>query len=154
VLRVAEVSFHGLTPAARDLLQSKSISAKAVAILVRMKPSRQTEAARLMVAAACYSAPYARALISATERSLVISSRAGAKVLMEPRRRRAAGREIVDLAGKLHDLSGFSGSDLITLQVARLYFVRLLQNKRVSRYLQKKWPQVFSNLEELILTPM
>ena len=152
--RRSTVSFEGIAAEAVLLLQSKSVSSRMLSVLARMSPSRQAEVARLMVAAGCYDALYARALISATGRSLLSGTRAHAKVAMSSRNRRAAGQEIGALAGRLNQLSGIGGADLLTLMASRRYTERLLKNNRIRKYLEKNWPEICKDLADLVRAPM
>lgn len=135
---------------ARAVLGSRDISQRALRGLGRMAPARQTEAARLMVAAGCYSAPYTRALVAASYRPSVSGPRNDARIPMHPRKRAGANREISYLAAQLEKLSGLGGADLITLAVSSQYAGRLLANIRVRKYLEKKWPATLKSIEGLV----
>jgi hypothetical protein len=148
--RDVQTHFAGIASEAKNLLESRNVSSKALGILARMNPVRQAEVARLMVAADCYSAPYAKALIGGTDRSLINGPRAKAKVPMTPQKRKAASLEITALADQLNKLSGLGGSDLITLFISGKYAERLLANQRIRKYLAKKWPEIWRDLEDLI----
>jgi hypothetical protein len=142
----SRIPFEGIGYDADSLLRSKNVSSKALDILDRMNPVRQAEVARLMVAVDCYSAPYAKALISATARSQVNCPRAFPRIPMNSREAGAANREITAIADQLTRLSGINGSDLITLLVSCRYAERLLANQRIRRYLEKKWSAVCKDL--------
>lgn len=139
---------------ARSLLESKNVGANTWLMLSRMTPLRQTEAARLMVAVGCYSAIYARALVSASYLSSAEGSRSCARISMHPRKRRAADREITELAGQLNSLSGLDGSDLLALRICRQYARQLLANTLIKRYLGKRWPGICDDLAELAHEPL
>jgi hypothetical protein len=148
--RDGQAHFTGIGSEAKNLLASRNVSSKALSILARMNPVRQAEVARLMVAADCYSAPYAKALIGGTDRSLINGPRARAKVPMQAQKRKAASQEITALADQLNKLSDLDGSDLITVLVACKYVERLLANQRIRKYLGKKCPKICKDLEDLI----
>jgi hypothetical protein len=146
----SRVVWDGIVPEARSLLQSKSICSKALNIISRMNPIRQAEVARLMVAAACYSTPYARALIGAADLSNLNGVKARAKVPMPAEQGKAINLEITLLAIQLNQLSKLKGLDLITLQISRRYTERLLSNQRIRKYLERKWPAIYTDLADLV----
>lgn len=131
---------------AKSLLESKPVSPKAWSFIARMNPTRQIEAARLMIASGCYNAPYARALISVTDASL-IKDRGRPRLLMESPSRKNANQEITDLADKLKSVSGVTGTDLLIVLIARGYIQRLLGNLPITKYLRRHWADVHDDLE-------
>jgi hypothetical protein len=141
--------FDGIDQEARRLLESKNVSRTMLDVLSRMNPVRQAEAARLMVAANCYDAPYAKALIGATDRTLIRCAKARPRVRMTPRKSKAVNEEITKLAEKLKKSSSITGSDLLTLLVARRYAESLLENRRIRKYLEKQWPAACKSLTDL-----
>lgn len=151
--RHVQIGSEGVAPEAWSLLESRGVSPTALHILARMTPLRQAEAARLMVAVGCYSAPYAKALMGGTYRSSVNGPRSCAKIPMGRRKRKAANQEITEIADQLNLLDGLSGADLLTLLVSCRYADRLLANARVKRYLENKWPAVCGDLSELVRVP-
>jgi hypothetical protein len=141
--------FDGIDQEARRLLESKNVSRTMLNVLSRMIPVRQAEAARLMVAANCYDAPYVKALIGATDRTLIRCPKARPRVRMTPRRSKAVNEEITSLAEKLKKSSSIAGSDLLTLLVARRYAESLLENRRIRKYLETQWPAACKDLTDL-----
>jgi RepB plasmid partitioning protein len=142
--------FKGVAPEAHGLLQSKKLGAKAWEELARMVPMRQVEAARLMVASGCYSAPYLRSIVAASDASLIGCLKARPRIPLESRKRKAASEEITALADQLTKLTTLNGLDLITLLVSCRYAERLLSNPRTKRYLQKQWPEILTDLESIV----
>ena len=69
---------------------------------------------------------------------------------MESVKRKAASEEITTLADHLTGLAAVNGSDLITLVVSCRYAERLLTNQRIRRYLEKKWPEILMDWENLV----
>src|SRR5260221_1811930 len=61
----------GICPEASELLKEKHINGAAVGVLRKMKPSRQIQAAQLMIAANNYTLQYAKALLMATKPHLL-----------------------------------------------------------------------------------
>ena len=148
--RATNTAFDGVGLEAQSLLRAKNISSKALGIVARMNPARQAEVARLMIAADCFSAPYLRALIGATERSLVVGARECPRIPMRSRQRKEANQEIRVLSDQLARLSILNGSDVVALLVSCRYAERLLTNQRIRRYLERKWPAICEDLEDLV----
>ncbi|HTA42453.1 MAG TPA: plasmid partitioning protein RepB C-terminal domain-containing protein [Bryobacteraceae bacterium] len=142
---------EGGASAAYELLASKKLSPTARHELSRMVPTRQEEAARLMIASGCFISPYIRALVGASDKALLATGKGRPrKLLLTESRRRATNREISELAAQLKDLSDLSGIDLLRLLVTIRYAERLVSNPRVSRYLSKRWPQAQAELGDAI----
>ena len=137
---------------ANKLLHSKKLSPTTRNEFDRMVPARQEEAARLMMASGCFISPYVRALVGASDESLLAHAKGRPRSLvMKPPQRDAARKEISELAGRsFKELSGFGSADLIALLVSCRYVQQLLNNRRVRAYLKKRWPEVASELENTV----
>ena len=130
-------------PDADRLLQSKNLSPTTQYELARMIPARQEEFARLMIASGCFISPYVRALVGASDKTLLSNPKGRPRrLVMKSPQKDAANKEISELAGQLKELSGLSGTDLIILFVSTRYAQRLLSNRRIKRYLTKRWPEI------------
>ncbi|MGA2717112.1 MAG: plasmid partitioning protein RepB C-terminal domain-containing protein [Bryobacteraceae bacterium] len=125
------------------LLHSKKLSPAAQYELDRMVPARQEEAARLMIATGCFISPYVRALVCASDASLIAREKGRPRSLaMKPPQRDAASREISELASQLKELSESGSADQIALLVSCRYLQRVLCNRRVRGYLRKRWAEI------------
>jgi hypothetical protein len=133
------------------LLQSIRLSPTTRYELARMVPARQEEFARLMIASGCFTSPYVRALVGASDKALLANPKGRPRrLVMKSPQRDAASKEISELAGQLKVLSGLSGTHLMVLFVSTRYAQRLLGNRRVKGYLTKRWPGVTNGLENTI----
>jgi hypothetical protein len=65
----------GVCDEAVKLLQTPKVSALSFSLLKRMKPERQIESAKHMIASSVNSATFVRALLAATESDLLINHR-------------------------------------------------------------------------------
>jgi hypothetical protein len=133
------------------LIRSKKLSPTTRYELARMVPARQEEFARLMFASGCFISPYVRALVGASDRSLLANPRGRPRLLvMKSPQREIASKEITELAGQLGELSKLNGADLILLFTSARYAKKLLGNRRVSAYLKRRWPEVLNELENTV----
>lgn len=138
-------------PDATEWLREKKLSPKALHEFERMAPGRREEVAWLMIASGCFEAPYVITLVGACDYSMLINSIGRPrKLVMKQPQRKAANREISQLANQLRGLSGFGGQDLITLFVSIRYTQRLLDNRPVWKYLRKRWPGVGEDLQKTV----
>jgi hypothetical protein len=138
-------------PYADRILQSKNLSPATRYELARMIPARQEEFARLMIASGCFVSPYVRALVGASDKALLANPKGRPRrFVMQSPQRDVANKEIGELASRLKELSGLSGTDLMVLFVSTRYAQRLLCNPRVKRYLTKCWPEIANGLEDTV----
>jgi hypothetical protein len=142
--------FEGICPEAKALLERKNVCPTMLHVLTRMTFVRQAEAARLMVAANCYEAPYAKALIGASDRSQINTAPGCPRNPMSPGTRERVNQEITELANQLNELSVVNGSDLLILFVFRRYAATILGNPRIGRYLERAWPAILEDLTALV----
>ena len=133
------------------LLQSIKLAPTTRYELARMIPARQEEFVRLMIASGCFISPYVRALVGASDKTLLANPKGRPRrLVMKSPQREAANKEISELAVQLKELSDLSGTDLIVLFVSTRYAQRLLSNQRVKRYLTKCWPEIANGLEDTV----
>jgi hypothetical protein len=138
-----------LCPEAQRLLISTDIKEDALEVLARMKPSRQIEAAQLMIAANCYSRRFAWTLIAASPRGLVKNRKAYPKVAMSAHKLKLASREMTILADQLTSLPD-RRFDFITLMQICRFTESLLSNARIVRYIEKKYSGMVRELRAVI----
>jgi hypothetical protein len=138
-----------LCPEAQRLLISTDIKDDAVHVLARMKPSRQIEAAQLMIAANCCSRRFAWTLIAASPRGLVRDPKAYPKVTMSAHKLKLASREMTILADQLTSVSD-RRFDFITLMEICRFTEALLSNARIVRYMERKYSGMVRDLRAVI----
>lgn len=138
-------------PDATEWLREKKLSPKTLHELERITPGRREEVAWLMIASGCFESPYVITLVGACDCSMLVNSNGRPrKLIMKQPQRKAANREISQLANQLRGLSGFGGQDLITLFVSIRYTQRLLDNRTVGKYLRKRWPGMREDLHKTV----
>ena len=151
-IRQKRALLDGICPEAADILNDKRINAKALTALRRMKPSRQIEAAGLMVAADRYSHSFAIALLAGTRSELLIAPDRSFQPLRraDPSQRAMLEAETENLLREYKVIEESYGADVLTLSVCCGYVNRLLGNARVLRYLTKRYPEILLELQKLI----
>jgi ParB-like chromosome segregation protein Spo0J len=134
-----------------ELLKDRRISPKAFTALRKMKPVRQIEVAKLMMASNRYSERFAEALLAGTR----------ADMLVEPERVRSAKLLSTDQKigmerethAFLHDLKAVEesyGTDVLALSVSCRYVTRILANGKVRHYIEGRFPDILGELEAVI----
>jgi len=141
----------GICPEAVEILRNTHITADAFAVLRKMKPIRQIEAAEHMLASGTYSVVFAKALLAVTRPELLVevpasrkldAKSAGARVMLE--------QETDVLLRDLKAVEDSYGTDILVLTVACRYIARLLGNGRVERHLSKHHPDTLNALRGLL----
>lgn len=138
---------EGICPEVIELLKTKDVTADAFAVLRKMKPIRQIEAAEHMTASGTYTLKFAKALLAVTrleflleppsDKQLEANSR-GARIMLE--------RETESLLRDLRAAEDSYGTDILSLTVISGYIDRLLSNVRVEKYLTKHQPDILNTL--------
>ena len=141
----------GICPEAIELLRNSHMTADAFAVLRKMKPIRQIEAAEHMLAGGTYTVLFAKALLEVTCPELLVevptsrkidAKSAGARVMLE--------QETDFLLRDLKAVEDSYGTDILILQVSCRYIERLLENGRVERHLGKHHPDILNALRGLL----
>jgi hypothetical protein len=142
----------GICPEAAEILKDKRVSPNAFAVLRKMKPARQIEAAGLMVAASTYSHGFAQALLSGTRAELRADPARPGRVVknVDGTQKAMLERETDLLLREYKTVEETYGADVLTLSVCCGYLKRLLGNVRVERYLTKRYPEILQQLQQLL----
>lgn len=149
-IRVKKGLLNGICPEAIELLKDHSVPTGTFGELRKMLAVRQVEAAQLMVAMNKFSVSYARSLVAATPRSLLIPAQQDKKVgdltdaqfeLME--------QESASLDREFRLIEESYGADNLDLVVATGYVGRLLANARVVRFLAQDYPDLLSEFQRI-----
>ena len=141
----------GICPEAIELLRNSHMTADAFAVLRKMKPVRQIEAAEYMLAGGTYTVLFAKALLEVTPSEFLVdvptsrkidAKSAGARVMFE--------QEADFLLRDLKAVEDSYGTDILILKMSCRYIERMLENGRVERHLSKHHPDILSALRGLI----
>lgn len=147
----------GITAEVAERLADKPCPAKAFRILCQMKPTRQIEAAELMVGQGNYSVAFANAMLAATPPSLLVQAkrpRPQGKVSAASMARME--REIAELQSRNRGAEETYGPDVLHLTVIKGYITSWLGKAIIVRWLAKNRPEYlreFQNLAEITSLP-
>jgi len=141
----------GICPEAIEILRNSHMTADAFAVLRKMKPIRQIEAAEHMLAGGTYTVLFTKALLEVTRPELLVevptsrkidAKSAGARVMLE--------QETDFLLRDLKAVEDSYGTDILILKMSCRYVERLLENGRVERHLSKHHPDILNALRGLL----
>jgi hypothetical protein len=141
---------NGICPEVVQILLEKHVSIHVFAILKKMKPFRQIEAAEHMVAGGTYTVPFAKALLAVTKPEM-LEEPPSAKLQATSEAARAMLEEQNEfLLRDLKSVEESYGTDALTLTVSRGYIERLLSNPKIERYLERYHLDILQTLRKLL----
>jgi hypothetical protein len=134
-----------------EMLKDRNFSPDVTRLLRKMKAQRQIECADLMCSMNNFSVHYASALLAATP----------ADQLAEPgARKRFRGISASDFSRMEQEMSLVQnrfkvieqsyGSDVLDMVLARGYLVKLLSNRTVASYLQRRHPELHQEFRDIV----
>jgi RepB plasmid partitioning protein/ParB/Sulfiredoxin domain len=141
----------GICPEAIEVLKTKPVTANAFAVLKKMRPVRQVEAAEHMVAHATYSLKFARFLLSITSDEMLLELPAEKRV--EAGSKGANSMLQQEMESLLRDFKAVEqsyGTDVLSLTVVCAYVERLLGNAKVERHLSRRHPDILETLRSTV----
>lgn len=158
-LNVAEIRkrrdmLDGICREAVEILKTKTVTASAFAILRKMKPVRQVEAADHMIAHGTYSVKFARFLLSITPDEFLLVPVAEKQIDAKSTKSKGPAAMLQQEMGTL--LKDFKaveqsyGTDFLTLTVICAYVERLLSNAKLERHLAKHQPDILETLRSTL----
>jgi RepB plasmid partitioning protein/ParB-like nuclease domain len=141
----------GICPEAVEILRNSHITAPAFAVLKKMKPVRQIEAAEHMTASGTFTVPFVKALLEVTRPEFLLELPSKRKLEADSAAVRAMFEEETDsLIRDLKAVEESYGTDILTLSIACGYITRFLANGEIERHLQKRHPEILSTLRSLL----
>ncbi len=150
-LRQKKRALQGICPEAVEILKDKPISLSAFAILRRMMPLRQIEAAEMIVGMNRYSKGYIQALLVATpEDQLVPDGKPKAPKALTREQVVLMERETARLDREIKVAEQSYGPDHLRMVLARTYLTKLVANTRVERWLQQHQPEMLTEFRKLV----
>jgi len=134
-----------------EMLKDRHFSVDVTRQLRKMKPQRQIECADLMCSMNNFSVHYASALLAATP----------ADQLAEPgTQKRFKGISASDISrmeqemslvqGRFKIIEQSYGNDVLNMVLARGYLVKLLSNRSVASYLQRRHPELHQEFRDIV----
>lgn len=140
----------GVCPEVVEILKDREFSAETSKILRRMKPTRQIECAELMISANNLTVNYARALLAATSREMLVSPKgASASHAATQEQITKLERETANLHERYRIVEQSYGDDVLSLSLVRGYTKKLIENEAVVSFLQKKYPEFLQEFSSL-----
>lgn len=152
-IRQRRSMLEGVCAEAIEILRNSHVTASAFAVLKKMKPIRQIEAAEHMRATVTYSVRFAQALLEVTRPEFLVETPVKRKPTIEASSVAAQGmleQETDLLIRELKAVEESYGTDMLTLSIGCGYFERLLSNSRVEKHLEKHHPDILGELRKLI----
>jgi len=146
-IRVRASLLDGVAPEAVSLLKNRQAAPKVFAVLKKMKPYRQIEAAEMMVAANKFTATYAEMILMATRAEALVD---GAK----PKKKdQISTEDLKKLEGEMERLrqdcqavEDEIGDTMLSLVVAKSFMARLLRNENIQGHLKRHHGDLLASL--------
>ncbi|NOT26720.1 MAG: ParB N-terminal domain-containing protein [Acidobacteria bacterium] len=141
----------GISPEVVDFLKDKSVNPTTFAVLRKMRPMRQIEAAELMNTAANYTSSYAKALLAATRQVDMVKADQPKKIgglTIEQMARME--REMEALQQDVKSVESRYGDDVLHLVIAAAYLAKLVGNAAINRYVGQHHPELLTEFTSII----
>lgn len=150
-LRQKKRALQGMCPEAVEILKDKPVSLGIFAILRRMLPLRQIEAAEMMVGMNRYSKSYVQALLAATpDNQLVADGKPKVPKALTREQVQLMERETAQLDREIKVAEQSYGPDHLRMVLARAYLTKLVGNVRVTRWLQQHQPEMLAEFRRVV----
>jgi ParB-like chromosome segregation protein Spo0J len=147
VIRRKRNMLDGICDEAVKLLQTRNVGAAGFNLLRKMRPERQVESAKHMIASSVNSSTFIRALLIATKTEMLVDQRKVSKRSFIPESAKELfAQESETLLRDLKGLEDDLGKEALTLTVFRGYVRRLVGNPRVKRYLEREHKEILEAL--------
>jgi hypothetical protein len=143
---------EGVCVEAVEILRNSHVTAGAFAVLKKMKPIRQIEAAEHMHATNTYSVRFAKALLEVTRPEFLVEpSKRKPRVEASSIAAQAMIEQETDfLIRDLKAVEESYGTDMLELSIGCGYVERVLSNSRVEKHIEKHHPDILAELRRLI----
>jgi len=129
---------RGICPEVTEMLKDKIVSVTVFTVLRRLKPVRQIEAVTLMEDANVYTVAYARALLAATPNAQLLDPEKPKKVNgLSAEQMARMEAEMQSLQREYQLIEESCGTDVLNHTLTITYLRSLLNNKRITKYLDK-----------------
>jgi hypothetical protein len=140
----------GIYPETADLLKDKHCPLNTFQSLKKMKPMRQVEVAELMIAMDNYSVSYSKALLVSTPRDQLIEPEKPKKFKgLSGEKIAQMESEMAKLQREMKLIEDSYGPDHLNLVLARGYLASLLENQKISRYLEKNNAEILREFKRI-----
>lgn len=141
----------GICPEVEDMLKDRNFSGDVMRHLRKMKPQRQIECADLMCAMNNFSIHYAAALLAATPpEQLVEASRPKRFKGLPAAELSRMEQEMSLVQSRFKVIEQSYGNDVLNMVLARGYLGKLLANKAVASYLERRQPGLIEEFRAIV----
>ena len=141
----------GICPEVEEMLKDRNFSADVTRNLRKMKPQRQIECADLMCSMNNFSIHYAAALLAATPTDQLVEPDQPKRFKGLPAAEVSRMEQEMSLVQSRFKLIEQSYSnDVLNMVLARGYLGKLLANKAVSSYLQRRQPDLLEEFRSIV----
>lgn len=139
-----------LHPETIHILKDKPITENALKMLKRVKSLRQIEMAQCMVSANNYTRAYAYALYAGTAQEMLVNPEKPKQVKGIPSEDVARmEKEMETLERNFRIFQDSYGENTLHLGAAQRYVRKLLDNGKVKRFMNQRYPELLEELQEL-----
>ena len=141
----------GICPEVEEMLKDRNFSADIMRYLRKMKPQRQIECADLMCSMNNFSVNYAGALLAATtsDQLLEPSQTKGLKGLSSAEIARME-QEMSLVQNRFKVIEQSYSNDVLNMVLARGFLNKLVSNKAVASYLQRRQPDLLEEFRSIV----
>jgi hypothetical protein len=141
---------NGICKEAAEILKTRHVPLGVFGVLKKIKPMRQIEVAELWITTGNFSVPYAKALLAATQRELLVEPEKHKDIKgLTPEQVAKMEKEMESLQGELKLIEDSYGNQVLNLVLARSYISKLFENNRITRYLGQHHPDIFRELQTI-----
>ena len=141
----------GIHEEAADLLKAKNVSASAIRPLKRVTSIRQVEIVELMINANNYSTGYVEALVLGTPKhQLVNPDTPKKKEGLSPEAIAQMGQEMESQGRDMKAIEETYTENVLNLTLIRAYFKKLLNNAKITRFLNAHYADVLAECQAVI----
>jgi len=141
----------GICAEAVDVLKDRRVQPNVFAILRKMKPVRQAEAAELMVSSNLYSHRFAEALLAGTpDEMLIVQQKVTTARTFSVDHKARIASETDNLLQNSKIVEESYGTDVLTFSIYCRYIKKLLCNATVSGYIAHSHPDLSEELQNLV----
>jgi ParB-like chromosome segregation protein Spo0J len=149
-IRVKRNLLDGICVEVVEMMKDKHFSADMMRQLRKMKPSRQIEAAELMVSLNNFSHSYASALLAATPAEQLLDPEKPKKFKGLSAEQVARMEQEMSLVhSRFKAIEQSYGADVLNMVVTRGYIAKLLANDAVVKFLQTNYPDFLSEFRAI-----
>ncbi|MCX7348684.1 MAG: ParB N-terminal domain-containing protein [Alphaproteobacteria bacterium] len=141
----------GICPEVEEMLKDRNFSSEVMRHLRKMKPQRQIECTDLMCSMNNFSVNYAAALLAATPADqLVESSQAKNFKGLSSAEISRMEQEMSLVQSRFKVIEQSYSNDVLNMVLARGYLNKLVSNKAVASYLQRRQPDLLEEFRSIV----